>query len=467
MYNKEHTSVNVVIKSGAWYTISSFLSKGILFLTTPIFTRIMSPCELGQYSNFMTWTNLLSMIVSFNLYSSINNARLDYPGRLNAYCGTILLLGSLITLVSFSVVIYFMNFFVDFFSMSLAYVCIMFLYLLFQPALEIFQTYQRVSYQYKLSVIVSMIFTITSTIGAITCVLFMKNKFEGRVIGYTIPVLLLNIYLYFRIILNFKGIVYEFCVYAIRYSWPFIPHLLAMYVLSSSSLIMITKFCGNEYTAIYSVAYCCMALATTLLYSLNNAIAPWIYDKLKIQEYKQIKKITAPYFITFFIITEIAMLTAPEIIFFLGGRIYSEAQSLIVPMLTATIFQFAYCLYVNIEQYARQTWAIATGSILAALINIALNYLFLPQLGYIASSYIILAGYIVLFIIHYVFVRIIGYRKIYNDKIIICGLLLAIILQPLVAYLYKTTILRYCISFCLLIVIMTYGYHKLHIVAHQ
>lgn len=43
------------LKSGIWYTISNFLSKGIIFLTTPIFTRIMTVSAYGEYSSFITW----------------------------------------------------------------------------------------------------------------------------------------------------------------------------------------------------------------------------------------------------------------------------------------------------------------------------------------------------------------------------------------------------------------------------
>ena len=60
---------NRALKAGVWYTFSNFLSKGLIFLSTPIFTRVLSKTEYGQYSNFATWQTLLLVLVTWELYS--------------------------------------------------------------------------------------------------------------------------------------------------------------------------------------------------------------------------------------------------------------------------------------------------------------------------------------------------------------------------------------------------------------
>ena len=73
------------LKAGIWYTISNFLVKGITFLLLPIFTRIMTSTDVGYFSNVMAWFNILAIITTFEVYSSVSIARFDYKDDLDTY----------------------------------------------------------------------------------------------------------------------------------------------------------------------------------------------------------------------------------------------------------------------------------------------------------------------------------------------------------------------------------------------
>ena len=64
------------LKSGIWYTAANFLTKSIGFITTPIFTRLMTHDEFGLYNNFTSWTSTLTILVTLNLTSTFISARL-------------------------------------------------------------------------------------------------------------------------------------------------------------------------------------------------------------------------------------------------------------------------------------------------------------------------------------------------------------------------------------------------------
>ena len=183
------------------------------------------------------------------------------------------------------------------------------------------------------------------------------------------------------------------------------PHLLANYILSASDRIIITNTCGSEYNAIYSVACSCMSIGVIAMTSINNAIAPWVFDKLKQNDYSSIKAITTPYLIVFLVPIMVFMLVAPEFIFIMGDSGYSEGVYAVAPLMVSVFFNYAYCLYVNLEQYSGKTWAIALGTVIAASINVGLNFIFIPMYGYIVAAYTTLIGYILLFAVHFVFVR--------------------------------------------------------------
>lgn len=65
------------LKSGVWYTVANFIMKGIGFITTPIFTRLLSHSEFGLYSNYASWLQTFTMFVTLNLASTFISARFD------------------------------------------------------------------------------------------------------------------------------------------------------------------------------------------------------------------------------------------------------------------------------------------------------------------------------------------------------------------------------------------------------
>ena len=53
------------------FLICSFLQRGISVITTPIFTRILSTAEYGQFSVFNSWMLLIGPVISLNLSSGV------------------------------------------------------------------------------------------------------------------------------------------------------------------------------------------------------------------------------------------------------------------------------------------------------------------------------------------------------------------------------------------------------------
>ena len=84
-------------------------------------------------------------------------------------------------------------------------------------------------------------------------------------------------------------------------------------------------------------------------------------------------------------------------------------------------------------------------SIVAAIINIILNIIFIPLFGYIAAAYTTLIGYIGLSIMHYIFMKKVEKNKIYDIKFITMISLVLIILSFIIMVLYKYIIIRYLI----------------------
>ena len=448
------TKKKSVFKAGIWYTISNFLVKGITFLTMPLFTRIMSSDDIGLFSNISSWFNILAIVTTFEIYSSISIARFDYKDNLDEYVSSSLFLSTIITSIFYILVLIFHNFFENLFSMNFITLNLIFIYLLVYPSIQMYQIKNQINYNYLPTIIISIINAILSTIGAVFLVLIMKNKLMGRVYGYFIPLIVTSLFIYILLLKKGKKVRKKYWVYALKISFPLIWHLLAGYLLSSSDKIMITKLISPNATALYSVSYTVSMVVSILWTSMNNAWAPWAYEKMDKKDYESLKNNSKPYTILFIVIAFMFMLVTPELLLIMGGKYYLQAKYVMPPVMLGYIFQFVYSLYVNIEFYHKRQRDIAIGTIIAAIVNIILNFIFLPKFGYIAAAYTTLIGYILLFLIHFLFVKKLNCTSWYDTNFFIKMLLLSTIYSFLCNILYNFNTLRYILIIAIFIYII-------------
>ena len=434
---------NKVLKAGFWYTICNFVVKGLAFLTMPIFTRIMNTSDIGMFSSITSWFSVLAIITTFEVYSSVSIARFDYKDNLDSYISSSLILGTLITSFFYVIVLVFNNFFQKLFMVDFITLNLMFIYLLVYPSIEMYLIKHRIKYSYIPTIVISLLNAILSTGISIILVLIMKDRLHGRIYGYFIPLIIIACIIYIILLKDGKIVSKKYWKYALKISFPLIWHLLAGYVLSSSDRIMITKLISTDANALYSVSYTISMVVSLLWTSMNNAWSPWAYEQMDKKEYSNLKRSSKPYTIFFLIVVFTFMLITPELLFLMGGKYYMQAKYVMPPVMVGYIFQFVYSLYVNIEFYHKKQKNIAFGTIIAATVNIVLNFIFIPIFGYVAAAYTTLIGYMLLFCIHFLFVRKLKCTWWYDSKFFGIILLFSLVSIPIFNLLYAYSIIRY------------------------
>lgn len=442
---KKEVSKKTVVKSGIWYTLSNFLFRAVAFFTTPIFARLLSKNEFGEFNNVISWVAILFIFTSCDLYTSIVRAKLDFEDDLDSYAFSVLTLGSIITLVIFFFTFLFKDTIFNLMGIDQKYFYIIFLYLITIQGYFSFITLERAKYRYKEFSIISGISIVFASLASVIAVIFSRNKLDARIYGWYIPYILMGILLYFKVYKTGKKINKNYYKYALALSLPLVPHLLSMTILASSDKIMITKIIGAEKTAIYSIGYIIANIITILIDSLNKAWTPWFLDTLKTGERVIIKKVTNYYYIIFIVIITVILFIAPEILIILGGEKYSTAIELIPPFLVGGLFQFLYTLYVQFEFFEKKMKYVAIATTIAAISNVGLNIIFIPKFGFIAASYTTLISYMILFLIHYKVVKNLGYINVIEKKELIIGILFMFFLMTISKFLYNTFLLRYII----------------------
>ncbi len=436
-------------KITVWYVLSSILVNALNFLTTPIFTRILSKSEYGQYSNFISWQTILEILVTLNISMSITRAKYEFDGEMEKYICSILLFSNIITGASYLIIEINNVFFTDFFSMDIFLIRVMFLYLMFHPTFVYLQIKHRIYRKYKFFIAFSLVTALIRTIVALLLVCEWNNKTYARILGDIMPITLFNMVLWIAVINRGRCMHKCHIVYAICISVPLIPHSLAGQFLAHADKIMITKYWGSEYTATYSLVYSVGALASILWSAMNQAWAPWLYDNMAAGNSHAIRKNSKIYLAVFAVIIVGILLVAPEAVLILGGEKYFSARFLMPVIVMSCVCQFIYGMYVNIEIFTKKTVQISVGTVGAGLLNIVLNLIFIPRFGYEAAAWTTLVGYAMLLVFHYGMVKKNRlYLDIYDIRYILRMIIGLLILCVCSMLLYRYNVIRYI---CMLI----------------
>ncbi len=435
----------LALKSGIWYTVCNFLLRCIGFITTPIFTRLLTQEDFGAYNNYTSWVSILTILVTLDLGATLISAKFDYKEKFDEYVLSVLALSSLSCVIWFAVAHVFADRVMNLLGMDMFYINCLLIYLFFYSAVNLFQIRERYLFAYKGTVFSSIFITVGTAFLSVVLVLTMENRLTGRIIGSIVPTILLGAILYVYFIRKGKRIDVRCWKYALPICLPYIPHLLSLTLLNSMDRVMITRICGKRDNALYSLAYNCGTIVTLLMTSLNGAFSPWLGEQLHAKAYDRIRRISKKYILIFCYLAAGVMLLAPEVLLVLGGKAYLPAKYVMPPVAMGCVCQFLYTLFVNVEQFEKKTIGMAFASCAAAAVNYVLNALLIPVFGYVAAAYTTLAGFLLLLIMHMLLVRHMGYAKVYSYRFIILVTLVMMGMTAGINVVYSYDYIRYAI----------------------
>ena len=384
----------------------------------------------------------MTVVVPLCLEATMISAKKDYKYDLTNYVFSLVALNIVSAVFWMILVNSLSEQFEELFLIDIKYINCIIIYCMFYPVVTIFQTWERFIYKYKITVLISIVLAVGVAALSVVMTIVLPDKLNGAIFGRTVPAILIGVALVIWFISKKSKIRIAYWKYAIPISLPYIPHLLAITLLGAVNRIFVIQICGAEANGLYSLAYNCGQIISIFVTSLNNAFSPWLGDKLTERDYDSIRRICKPYLLVFGVSVLLISLLAPEILLVLGGESYIEAVYVIPPVAMGCILQFAYCMYVNIEQYEKKTGGMAIASISAALLDILLCSVLIPRYGYIAAAIATAIAYCWLLLVHYCLVRHIGMQNVYNDRLVICASLFFCALVGICSLLYNYIIIR-------------------------
>jgi len=448
---KKYTDLPIQLRASFWFLICSFLQKGISTITTPIFTRLMTTAEYGMYNVFCSWLSIVMIFVTLNLFAAIFGAGLIKFNEERALFASSLQGLNLILCAGWTVVyLLFRTNWNQLLSLTTVQMLAMLVMIWASAAFSYWAAEQRVEYKYRKLVLVTLLVSFLKPAVGIVFVMFADDKVTARILGLALVEIIGYTGLF--IAQMHRGHVFyskKYWKYALRFGLPLLPHYLSQTVLNSSDRIMISEMVGASQAGIYSIAYSISQIMKLFNTSLTNTIGPWIYQKIRDKDLKPIGGVTYLGLIVIAAVNLLLITLSPEVVSLFAPKEYHEAIWIIPPVAMSTYLILLYDFFSRFEVYYEKPAFMMYASIVGAVLNIVLNYIFIPIFGYMAAGYTTLICYGIYVICHYMAMRKIckdylDGENAYEVKKIIMLSLVFFAFGFLLMLTYKLPVLRYC-----------------------
>lgn len=441
----------VSLKATIVFAISSFATSGINYITTPIFTRLLTNAQYGTVAVYNSWYAIIRVFATMTLiFPGILNVGL-YEHKENRwkYLSSMLGLTTFTTMVISIVYAFFDQQVNALLSLPGSLVTLILIACFSEPAKTFWMMKQRYEYRYQITFVVSVGSAVLAQAFAVAAVILCSNNgFQQldvvRLWSAGIINFIVGLILFVYICKKGKSFIdiplwkTTLCI-----ALPLIPHYLGSELLSSIDKIMIGAMVGDDKAGIYSLAAIISSIGVLLWRALSIMYSPFINEKLGQRDFVSVRKCVKPLLIIAGMFCIIAALAAPEIIHILATEDYMEGIYVVPPIAAGVFIHALYDLFSAVSFFNKKSFNIMIATVTAAVTNIVLNYIFIMNFGYLAAGYTTMISNLVLVGMHYLNMRKLEKEQIYDGAFslkVLCAVILGCISAN---WLYSFTILRY------------------------
>lgn len=400
--NKSFLSTSII------YVLGSFLTSGLTFITTPIFTRLLTPEDYGVTAVFAAWLNIFVNFIGMQTFISIAPGYVHLgKKKFNEYISSILFLSTLSFIVVLAGSLILKKPLALLLNMTEYLMLLLVVQAFFNYVQQFYNTYLVQTGQAIQSLILSLSYsTITIVLSLVLICNMNSDRYYGKILGNAIVTCLLGFVLYIVIMVKGKKFISkENWSYCLPLAIPSVVSSLSCLILNQSDRIMSQKILGDYEAGIYSFAYNIALVLLTLWNATNNAWVPWYFENTKKGNTVTINKLSKKYINIISLLCCLIMLLIPEAMKILGPESYWGAGRLTAIIIIGIYFYFLSMFATNYELYKQNTKWIAIGTIAAAIINVEMNLFLIPRIGNMGAALATLVSYFCLFIFHNILVK--------------------------------------------------------------
>ena len=437
--------------------ISKFCTQFLSFFLLPLFTSILSTYEYGEFDLIATYACLLFPFMTIQLENGIFRFLIDVrkdKAKTNIIISNAFI-GMLIQVLVFSIF-----YFIIIMTFNIENGVYIFIYSFSYMLSNVFLQVSRglgdnISYS-----ISSLVSGITNVAFCLLFVYICKLGLLGMVLSGIFSNLLGAIYLLFKKkILSYFSLQYfnkKDIKKLVKYSLPLVPNSLSSWIINISDKVMISWFIGSSANGIFSVS----SKFSTLLshvYSVFNL--SWTESASVNSNYEERDKFFSSSIESIFkICTCLCIITiaAMPIIFrIMINESFGEAYIYIPLKIIGTIFEIFSGLLGAVYISLKFSKNIAFSTLVAGMINVVINFIFMKQYGIYAACFSTIIAYLLLSL--YRFLDLKKYIKLKFNLASIASIFIMLAIQ---IYFYYKNSIAISLIFTLIAIIYTFILNK-------
>lgn len=397
---------STLLKNTAILSVGAICTKVLTFVMVPLFSHWLSAEEYGEFDLLCTYITLLIPLISLSCGEAVFRKMIDATEAekqksVVSTCMAIVAVGLFLLVLCTPII----------FGCFGVKHCVSFLFLGVAELINNFMTYYaRGKRKLKWYTLANILFVVAMSLGVTILVCILKLGLNGIILGYGLGYVVSALFLVFA-----TGIKNDFTIQAIklstlkevvRYSAPLIPNSISWWIANVSDRTIISVVIGSAANGIYALANKIPAICTAFFSVFHLSWQESASDSVSSEDrdvfYNAVYTSTTKTIIS--ICAVVLSLNCAMFSFIFDSKYYSARYH--VPILmTAIIFSFVAQFLGGIFIAFQDTKANGTTTVIAAIINIIVNVLFINTLGLYAASLSTLISYLALYVIRIVMLK--------------------------------------------------------------
>ena len=379
------------------------LGRASSLLTTPIFTRILTPEEYALTPLYYTWLSVFTTLATLDLTGSIllsGLARHKAEGERYLASATSLTLTT--ASVAFVLMILLRRKLHTLTGLDERLLFVMFLQIFSSIVVASIECRAKFFYQPKRVIPALLASACLSPVLGILLVNSGVLRAEGRIVAtvlsstlIAIPSLLL---LYHRGKCFYDKTIWK---EQLLRALPLFPHYLALMSLAEIGRIFVGRFDTPGALAKLGVASTLSHAIPLLASAINSAFYPWLLRRIRNGEKNKMRDMTTIVVKTVVLVALCLLLLTPEFYSLLAPKEgYGDGLYATAPLIVASLFAFLYTIVAGVNLECAKPCRIALCTLLCAFFSIAFTIPAVRRFGFLGASVTTAFSYILLTLAH-------------------------------------------------------------------
>lgn len=394
--------MNKTASASVWYIASSLLARGIAFLFTPIFTRVLSPSEYGIYSLYVSLMGVFTVLTTFQMSGNViyrGFARFDGERR-GEFLSSALGAQGVLSGASILLILAFGDSLSKITSLDTGLTVILIMQIFLTGVEGFYLAECRYDGRYR------TVAKINFSVGIITPLLslFLIRLGLGgyaRIISPLLISLAVAIPIAVKIIRGGRKLIWlDGWRYLFKMTLPMLPHFIALSVIAQSDKIIVARTLGEGALGKYGAAYSIGFILSYVGSAFTIALSPWIIKKMKLGMGKEVRECVFSVGKMIGYATLLFLAVLPELFRLAVPAEYREALPVAYLTALSVLFSFLSSVITICILHYEKPMLITKNSLTVAAVTVPLSYLLTVKVGFTGAAIYTFLAYAMLFFLN-------------------------------------------------------------------